>query len=619
MRSLSRFVADSGEFESALCPCCAGARIFRSGLAQPSRRDVMQAMIAAAVAVATPAIAQTSPAADAPIKIFVARKIITMDRSWPTASAVAVEGGRIVAVGALDSVKLSLGGKPYRVDRTFEDAVLTPGFIDAHGHPVVGGTAMTRPLLTYLPTPNPYGPAFPGVKTRAQALAKLKEYVARAKAPDETVIAWGYDTIALGGDLLDKTDLDAISATQPLLVWDASEHFVFANSAAMRKYAITREALSVNGVRAGADGEPNGQFMGTTAAQVIMHLAVAEILTPQATLQNMRFIADLARKNGVTTMSELAFGVVNFDLERFVFDKFFNDPATPARCIAVTDVASTVAAHGDQAIDFVRSLRGKSTEKLTFNGVKFFSDDAFLSLGMAIENPGYSDGRKGIFITPPDKLKDVMAPWWNAGFQIHVHTNGNGGNQATIDALAALQDERPRTEHRFTLQHYGISTPEQTRRAQRLGAIASVNPYYLYYRSEFNAPYIGAERAYTAARLKTLVDAGVPTALHCDTPVAPPVPLEMAWIAVNRFGLSGKVRGPEERVSVDQALRMITADAAFTLGAEDRIGSIAPGKHADFTVLEQDPYATRPDRLRDIKVWGTVFAGEPHPASAIKA
>jgi predicted amidohydrolase YtcJ len=619
MSHASRFVADSGAIDSASCPCCAGARIFGAGLAQPSRRELMRAMIAAAAAVATPAMARASSAVDAPTTIFVARKIITMDRSWPTASAVAVEGGRVVAVGSLDNVKLSLGGKPYRVDRSFAEAVLTPGFIDAHGHPVVGGTAMTRPPLTYLPLPNPYGPSFPGVKSKAQAIAKLKEYVARAKTPDETILAWGYDTIALGGDLLDKTELDAISPAQPVLVWDASEHFVFANSAAMRKFAITREALSVSGVRAGADGEPNGQFMGVTAAQVIMRLAVAEILSPQETLKSMRFIADLARKNGVTTMTEFAFGVVNFDLESFVFDKFFNDPATPVRCIAVTDVASTVAAHGDQAIDFVRAQGAKSTEKLAFSGVKFFSDDAFVSLGMAIENPGYSDGRKGIFITPPDKLKDAMAPWWNAGFQIHVHTNGNGGNRSTIDALAALQAERPRTDHRFALQHYGISTPEQTRRAQRLGAVASVNPYYLYHRCEFNAPYIGAERAYTAARLKTLVDAGVPTALHCDTPVAPPAPLEMAWIAVNRFGLSGQVRGPEERVSVDQALRMITTDAAFTLCAEDRIGSVAPGKHADFTVLEQDPYAVRPERLRDVKVWGTVFAGEPHPASAIKA
>jgi predicted amidohydrolase YtcJ len=134
------------------------------------------------------------------------------------------------------------------------------------------------------------------------------------------------------------------------------------------------------------------------------------------------------------------------------------------------------------------------------------------------------------------------------------------------------------------------------RRRLRIG----VNPYYLYYRSEFNAPDVGTDRAYTAARLRTLVDAGVPTSLHADSPVAPPRPLEEVWIAVNRFGLSGKVRGAEERISVDQALRMVTTDAAFSLDVEDAIGSIAPGKYADFAV------------------WSTVVGGMAFPASEIR-
>jgi hypothetical protein len=156
------------------------------------------------------------------------------------------------------------------------------------------------------------------------------------------------------------------------------------------------------------------------------------------------------------------------------------------------------------------------------------------------------------------------------------------------------------------------------RRLARLGGVASVNPHYLYYRSEFNAPYLGTDRAYTAARLRTLVDAGVPTSLHADTPVAPPFPLVEVWIAVNRFGLSGNVRGPEERISVDQALRMVTIDAAFTLGVEDKVGSIAPGKFADFAVLEQDPFEVPKEKIRDIKVWGTVVGGRVFPASEIR-
>jgi predicted amidohydrolase YtcJ len=177
---------------------------------------------------------------------------------------------------------------------------------------------------------------------------------------------------------------------------------------------------------------------------------------------------------------------------------------------------------------------------------------------------------------------------------------------------------KPRTDHRFALHHYGISTPEMARRVARLGGIASVNPYYLYARGEFNAPFTGTDRAYSAALLRTLVDSGVPTSLHSDTPVAPPRPLEEVWIAVNRFGLSGKVRGPQERISVDQALRMVTIEAAFAHGMEDKVGSIAPGKYADFAVLDQDPYAVAKEKIRDIRIWGTVLGGKVFPASEIR-
>jgi len=560
------------------------------------------------------AVAQEDPS----ITVFVAKKIITMDPSWPVATAVAVRDGRVLSVGSLAELKPWLDKAPHTLDRTFADKILFPGFIEPHGHPVLGGTALTRPLLTYLPTPNPYGPAFPGVKTREQAWTKLREYVGKAQSGDETVLTWGYDVIAMGGKHLTKNELDEISTTQPILVWDASEHFVYANSAALEKYKVTRDDTRTNGIVAGPDGEPNGQFLGTTAAQRILAEPLLELFQPEVALRNVRFLMDLSRQHGITTTSDLAFGAVNLPLEQVLFDTYFEDPTSPMRCVVVADATSLTAAKGDQARAFAKNLAARSTNKLIFNGVKFFADDSFLSLGMVMENPGYTDGRKGIFITPPDKMVELWRPWWEAGFQIHVHSNGNGGNQATLDALERLMRLEPRADHRFTLQHYGMSTPEMARRLARLGGLASVNPYYLYARSEFNAPYVGSDRAYTAARLRTLVAAGVPTSLHTDTPVAPPDPLEEVWIAVNRFGLSGKLRGPEERISVDQALRMVTLDAAFTLGVEDKLGSIAPGKFADFAVLEQDPYGVPKERIRNIKIWGTVVGGKVFPASEIR-
>ena len=577
-------------------------------------RTVAFAAMVALQLIPVPALAQEGHS----ITVFVAKKIITMDPGWPMATAVAVRDGRVLSVGSLAELKPWLDKAPHTLDRTFADKILFPGFIEPHGHPVLGGTALTRPLLTYLPTPNPYGPAFPGVKTREQAWTKLREYVGKAQSGDETVLTWGYDVIAMGGKHLTKNELDEISTTQPILVWDASEHFVYANSAALEKYKVTRDDTKTNGIVAGPDGEPNGQFLGTTAAQRILAEPLLELFQPEVALRNVRFLMDLSRQHGITTTSDLAFGAVNLPLEQVLFDTYFEDPTSPMRCVVVADATSLTAAKGDQARAFAKNLAARSTNKLIFNGVKFFADDSLLSLGMVMENPGYTDGRKGIFITPPDKMVELWRPWWEAGFQIHVHSNGNGGNQATLDALERLMRLEPRADHRFTLQHYGMSTPEMARRLARLGGLASVNPYYLFARSEFNAPYVGSDRAYTAARLRTLVEAGVPTSLHTDTPVAPPDPLEEVWIAVNRFGLSGKLRGPEERISVDQALRMVTLDAAFTLGVEDKLGSIAPGKFADFAVLEQDPYGVPKERIRNIKIWGTVVGGKVFPASEIR-
>jgi predicted amidohydrolase YtcJ len=263
----------------------------------------------------------------------------------------------------------------------------------------------------------------------------------------------------------------------------------------------------------------------------------------------------------------------------------------------------------------VKNLEKQNTDKFMFNGIKFFSDDAFVNLNMVVENPGYTDGHLGQFITPPDQLAKVMAPWWNAGFHIHVHSNGNGGNKSTINALSQLMEKNPRFDHRFSIEHYGISTPDMAKKIKLLGGVVSINPSYIYARSELNEPYLGTDRADTAAAFNSLINAGVPTSLHSDTPVAPPIPLKGVWMAVNRFGLSGKVHGSAERVTVEQAMRMITSDAAYTIGEENKIGSITPGKFADFTILEDDPYSIPKEKIKDIPIWGTVVGGRLYPAN----
>lgn len=567
------------------------------------------------------------PAPGSPITIYTSKKIVTMDPGWPEATAVAVQDGRILSVGRtmgdlapwLDAAKKS--GTAVTIDETFKDHVLLPGFVEAHGHPLLGAIALTRPCLSRFPQPNPYGPEFPGVKDIDACAQAIKAYLAANADESKLALFWGYDVAAMGRHL-DAAWLDGVAGGRAVVVWDASEHFVYASSAAMKSRGVTKEAASINGVMSGADGAPNGQFLGSTAAAWFLAPQIQSILAPAEVPGVMKYLVDLGWKNGITTTSDMSLGMIaGIEVESALEKRFFNSPLAPLRCVSITaaDVAEREKGVGDGAIALVRSLEAMSDDKVMFRGVKFFADDAFLSFGMQMTEPGYVDGRTGLWITKPGDLVGRYRPWWEAGMQIHTHTNGNAGVKAVIDALAGLQAIKPRFDHRFTIQHYGISTPEDAYRLAQLGGFASVNPFYLHARGDINVPYIGTDRAETAARLKTLISSGVKTALHTDTPVALPQPLESVWIAVNRIGiLSGKVLGASERITPAEALRMVTIDAAITLGVEEKVGSIRAGKFADFAVLDASPLDVDPMKIRDIGVWGIVVGGVKHPNTDIK-
>jgi hypothetical protein len=174
--------------------------------------------------------------------------------------------------------------------------------------------------------------------------------------------------------------------------------------------------------------------------------------------------------------------------------------------------------------------------------------------------------------------------------------------------------EQPRPDIRYILQHYGISRPEQATRLARLGGTVSATGYYLWLLADKYAEVgLGPDRADRMLRLGALARNGVKIALHSDLPMGPVEPLLAVWSVTTRKTASGTVRGPEEALALDQAMRAITIDAAWTLRLDHEIGSIAAGKKADFAILEENPYEVEPDRIKDIGIWGTVFEGRIYP------
>jgi predicted amidohydrolase YtcJ len=285
----------------------------------------------------------------------------------------------------------------------------------------------------------------------------------------------------------------------------------------------------------------------------------------------------------------------------------------------------------DQPIDFEKGLAvmermlARGTRQVKFaRAVKLFADGAMFSQLMQLGSPGYADGHHGEWLMSPEVLAAGVRTFWRAGFQIHVHVNGDAGMDAVLSALEAAQREVPRLDHRFTVHHLGFHAAAQSRRLAALGAVASVNPYYLHALGDaYSVLGLGSDRASQIVRAGSLVRAGVPVSFHSDYPMAPTEPLFLAWCAATRRTRSGRVAAPTERLTLEQALRGITIDAAHALFIDHEIGSIAAGKRADFTVLGENPRDAGPERLKDIPILGTVFDGElrllPNPATSVHA
>jgi predicted amidohydrolase YtcJ len=183
-----------------------------------------------------------------------------------------------------------------------------------------------------------------------------------------------------------------------------------------------------------------------------------------------------------------------------------------------------------------------------------------------------------------------------------------------LDNLEVNMRRHPRYDHRTVAVHFAVSHKDQIERIKRLGAIVSGNPYYVTaLADEYSKEGLGPERADNMMRLGEVERAGISYSLHSDMPMAPGRPLFLMHCAVNRTTVSGRVAGPDQRISPLSALKAVTLDAAYSLRLENEIGSIVPGKLANFTILGESPLTVDPGKIKDIPIWGTVHEGRILP------
>ncbi|QWD84985.1 amidohydrolase family protein [Polynucleobacter asymbioticus] len=555
------------------------------------------------------------------ITVFVAKKIVTMDPSIPNATAVAVSDGRILSVGSLEDMKPWTDKYPTKIDRQFANKVMYPGFIEPHAHPLLAGLLFNRPLLTPSPMPNPWGTPFAGVPNLPAAIAQLKKYSDAIKDPNEILLTWGYDVVAMGKQP-DRQLLDQASTTRPIIVWDISGHDMYVNSATIKHYGITPDMVkNIKGVGLDKDGQLNGQFLEIPAMQFILKIAGKDILKPNEIPNDFMYINDLMQQAGITTSGDLAFGTMNIDMETKIAKAYTTSPNGALRIVPVVYAEPFIQKYGDKAIQEAQNLSQQDNDRLIFQGVKFYSDGGYLPETMRMESPGYTNGTIGS--TNYQSAKDfagAMKPWWDAGFHIHIHSNGDVGNAHSINSLQLLLDSKPRFDHRYTINHFGIPSTAMVMKIKTLGAVVSANMSYISERAQLEYPMLGVDRASYATRLGTLVRSGIVTSIHSDAPVSAPAPLKEAWTAVTRRDVykDGKVWAPADAVTASDAMKMITINAAYTLGVESKVGSIEAGKFADFAVLDSDPQAIPAIKIKDVAVHATVLGGKVIPVSETK-
>ncbi len=534
------------------------------------------------------------------IRVFKASKIITMDRLRPEASHVAVRDGRILAVGDRDC---AAPWGAFVEDDRLADTVLMPGFVEGHAH-LMAGAMWQFTYVGFHDRIDPDGKKWPGIATAGSMIERLKD---SGPGSNDKVFGWGFDPIFLSSERLNRSHLDQVSTDRPVAVLYSNFHLMCVNSVALEMAGYDADT-PLEGVVKGADGAPTGELQEMAAMFPVLRRMGIDFRTLSQSADAIESYGKVAVRAGVTTITDLYSMLEDEDIELML-------SLTGAEDYPLRIVPALGASGGaEQVADKALALRARSTENLRLGAVKLMTDGSIQGWTARVRWPGYVGGQpNGIWNTAPDEIFALTAEMQRRGVQMHIHVNGDEAAEVSLDALEAAARAHPWPGARHVLQHCQMMDRALFRRAAELGVACNVFANHLWYFGDQHAAMtIGPDRARRMDAVRTALDEGVTVAIHSDAPVTPLAPLFTAWCAVNRTTMSGKVLGAEECISVPEALELITLGAARTLRLDHEIGSIEPGKRADFAALGADPTLGDGADLKDVPVLGTVFGGRVH-------
>jgi len=533
--------------------------------------------------------------------IYLGGDIITVNDAQPSAEAVAVADGNIVAVGARVDIESTYRGPETKVV-DLAGRTLLPSFIDAHGHYISALSAANQSKV-YAPPVGP-GSDVPGI------IAALERFRVENNVPKgELIQAYGYDdNVMPDGRLLNRDDLDAAFPENPVIVGHVSMHGAVLNSAALEKYGISADTETPPGgiiVRKAGTNEPYGLIMETAYLPVFVALPKPTVEFEVAwSTAGQRLYAEA----GITLAHEGASHADEIELMK-------RAAAAGANIIDVvaypfmTDLDAIIAANP------VNTWR-KYNNRFKIGGVKITADGspqgktAYFTTPYLTGGPGGEENWRGEPTISQQMLDTLVKRVYDMQVPLIVHTNGDAAIDMFLESYEAARADDYTVPWNVTTIHTQFMRKDHIHKFVKYDIRPSFYTLHSFYFATAHTANRGAEMADYISPMRDAIDAGLQPTNHTDFYVAPLDQLFMMWSAVNRVSREGQVVGADQRVTPMEAIKSQTIWAAQQYGEDESRGSLEPGKIADLVILDQNPLKVDPMVIRDIKVLETIKEGE---------
>jgi len=511
-------------------------------------------------------------------------RVWTGDSARPWADAFAVRGDRFATVGSSAAVR-KIAGNARVIDAAGQ--MVVPGFIDSHVHFIDGGFGLSSVQLR-------------DAKTPAEFIARIKAFAATVP-PGAWITGGNWDHEQWGGELPRHDWIDSVTPNNPVWINRLDGHMSLANAAALRAAKITRSSREVAGgtIVRDARGEPTGVLKDNAT-----DLVNAVVPNPPAELEDRALDTAMAyvAAQGVTSVDHMGSW-----RDLAIFER-----AHKAGRLQTRIYASVPLATWEKLRDTV-AARGRGDAWLRIGGLKGFVDGSLGSHTAAMLQP-FTDAPSdtGLFVNTHEHLYEWTSGADKAGLHVIVHAIGDRAIRDQLDIFERVEKENGPRDRRFRIEHAQHIAPPDIPRFARLGVIASMQPYHAIDDGRWAEKVIGPERAKTTYAFRSLRDAGATLAFGSDWFVAPPTPLEGLYAAVTRRTLDDRNPDgwiPEQKITLEDALRAYTRGAAYATFDEKEKGVIAPGALADFAIIDRDLTKVKPEAIRDAHIALTAVGG----------